>query len=114
FREVQAMTRWDEVLDSVAGAVAPGPRVVVVDGAADVAEFADRLAQRLESLGQTCRRLSDEDPRADEAAWRSDAQLAVIAIADGPTWRAWPPGHAWDVVIWLRTPSAVVPEPHRE
>ena len=39
---------------------------------------------------------------------------ATIAIADGPTWRAWPPGQAWDVVIWLRTPTAVVPEPHPE
>jgi SAM-dependent methyltransferase len=100
-----AVNRWNEVLDRLAAVVAGGPRLVVVDGGEGAAQFADRLAQRLDALGQPCRRLSDENPRADESGWRSDPQPATIAIADGPTWRAWPPGRPWDVVIWLRTPT---------
>jgi SAM-dependent methyltransferase len=100
--------RWNEVLDLLARVVAPGPRLVVVDGGAD------RLAERLDDIGQSCRRLSDADPRADEDAWRSDPQPTTIAIADGATWRAWPPGRPWDVVIWLRTSTPVPVEPHPE
>jgi SAM-dependent methyltransferase len=102
------------VLDSLAGVVAAGPRLVVVDGGEGAAQFADRMAERLDAIGRPCRRLSDADPRADEEAWRADRRPGTIAIADGPTWRAWPPGRPWDVVIWLRTPTPVLVEPHPE
>ena len=109
------MQRWNQVLDCVATAIGPGPRLVVVDGGAPAGEFADRLAGWLLAHGEPCWRLSDENPLADEDAWRVD-QRPTIAIADGATWRAWPPGRNWDVVIWVRTagPPPAGPRPEQD
>ena len=91
--------RWTQVLGYLVDALSPGPRLVVVDGHAHARGFADVLAQALAGTGQRSVRVAGE-PRA-ETGLDPDA----ITIADGPRWRANPPGTGWDVVIWLRTPS---------
>jgi len=102
--------RWDEVLCRLVTAVGRGPRTVVVDGVAHSDWFADRLADALRAAGQECARLSDRTPERDEDAWIAEAGPSAVALADGPRWRARPPGRRWDVVIWLRAqPAAARP-----
>jgi SAM-dependent methyltransferase len=96
--------RWAEVLDSLAAMLPATAARVVVDGAdGHAAALADRLAATLHAAGRRCARLTDASPLADEDAWRADRATGTVALADGPRWRARPPGRAWDVVIWLRT-----------
>jgi len=97
--------RWDELLSGLIAVLGAGPRLVVVDGHHHAALFAERIADGLAAIGQRCVRLSGRTPLADEDAWRLEGAHDVVAIADGATWRRHPPGPAWDVVIWLRTPS---------
>ena len=62
--------RWEQLLRGIAEAIAPGPRLVVVDAHHHAAEFADRLAETLAGIGQDCARLSDQNPLLDEDTWR--------------------------------------------
>ena len=87
------------MLGHLVGALSPGPRLVVVDGHAHAAAFADMLARALAGNGQRSVRVAGE-PGATNAEPDRDA----ITIAAGPRWRANPPDPGWDVVIWLRTP----------
>ncbi|GGO21265.1 hypothetical protein GCM10011576_39420 [Micromonospora parathelypteridis] len=99
--------RWTEVLDHLAAALPPGAVTVVVDGGIPYPGIvADRLADALRGIGRPCARLSDATPIADEDSWRTDRTPQTVAIADGPRWRAHPPGGKWDVVIRLLTPAA--------
>jgi SAM-dependent methyltransferase len=96
--------RRAEVLDSLAAMLPTTAAFVVVDGAdGHAAVLADRLAAILQTEGRRCARLTDNTPLSDEDAWQADRAADTVALADGPRWRACPPGRAWDVVIWLRT-----------
>jgi SAM-dependent methyltransferase len=99
--------RWAELLDNLVGVLPPRAAGVVVDGVdGTAAVVADRLADTLLAAGRPCARLSDATPLADEDTWRGERTADTVAVADGPRWRAQPPGAGWDVVIWLRTARA--------
>src|SRR5262245_33873411 len=73
---------------------------VIVDGAGDRAgALADELACALSAVGQHNVRLSDRNPLADEDAWMADHRPGMVVVADGPRWRAQPPGGTWDFII---------------
>jgi len=103
------LARWTEVLDTLAGVLPGSAACVVVDGGSAADDgghptlFADRLADTLLASGRPCARLTDITPLSDEDAWRADRSTHLVAVADGPRWRARPPRGGWDVVIWLRT-----------
>ncbi len=99
------------VLDTLAAILADaadaGRRFVVVDDGAGVGGgFADDLAEMIRLSGTPCARLSDTHPLRDEDAWRATDVRHGVVLADGPRWRAAPPGSSWDVTIYLRTPPS--------
>jgi SAM-dependent methyltransferase len=81
-----------EVLAAQATAM---PHFVVVDGSG-AAGFADALAGALGAIGTPHVRLTEG------AVWRADPKSGLVVVADGPRWRAHPPGGGWGTVVFLR------------
>ncbi|HEU5425470.1 MAG TPA: methyltransferase domain-containing protein [Actinocrinis sp.] len=107
FPDWQSMTdaqheRWETVLGTLAAALPPHAAGVIVDGE-HAQVVADRIAHALRSTGRHCVRITDQNPLADEDAWRIERGSTTIALADGPRWRENPPTGRWELAIWLRT-----------
>jgi 2-polyprenyl-3-methyl-5-hydroxy-6-metoxy-1,4-benzoquinol methylase len=101
-RRAQVLETLADILTLAATA---GRRFAVVDdGSGHAGGFADDLAETLRFGGATCTRLSGDcgQSTATGSAYHADG----LVLADGPQWRLTPPGGAWDITIFLRTPPA--------
>ncbi|MFJ8578364.1 class I SAM-dependent methyltransferase [Micromonospora sp. NPDC093277] len=97
--------RWHTVLDHLAAALPDRAAQVVVDGTdGGAALLADRLAGRLRAAGRRCIRLAAANCATEDDGWR-DRTADRVVIADGARWRDRLPATAWDLTIWVRTPS---------
>jgi SAM-dependent methyltransferase len=112
--------RWATVLGHLAAALPEGTAAVVIDGSdgsddsdGQVAHLADRFAAHLRGEGRHCVRLTAAAGTGDQDDWRGHlpGTPGTVVVADGPHWRRRPPGGAWHLTVWVRTPPSAPPDP---